>query len=202
MQTGGAEEAFIFLSLPDFEEMMNESGQIDVVECSVSAPREVLEDIAEKIRANVPGVSPRLVKRVTESEGAVLTKLQALVYLVTVIVLLLTMICVATTMMAVVAERRREIGLRKALGAANRSIVMEFLGEGAFLGGLGGLLGAILGFVFAQQVSVNVFSRSITFQPLIVPVTVIASVIVTGLACLIPVRSAAEVDPAIVLRGE
>jgi putative ABC transport system permease protein len=202
VQTGGTEEAFIFMSLPDFEDMMDDSGKVDAAECSVSASGEILEGIAEKIRANVPGVSPRLVKRVTESEGAVLTKLQALVYLVTVIVLLLTMICVATTMMAVVAERRREIGLRKALGAANRSIVTEFLGEGAFLGGLGGIFGAVFGFVFAQQVSIHVFSRSITFQPLLVPVTLIASVVVTDLACLIPVRSATDVDPAIVLRGE
>ena len=202
LQTGGAEEAFIFMSLPDFEAMVDEAGKIDVVECSVSLQAEALEALAARIAGLVPGVSPRLVKRVTDSEGTVLTKLQALVYLVTVVVLLLIMICVATTMMAVIAERRREIGLRKALGASNKSLVTEFLGEGILLGGFGGVLGAIFGFVFAQAVGLNVFNRSITFQPLLAPVTIAASILITGIACIIPVRSATDVDPAIVLRGE
>jgi putative ABC transport system permease protein len=202
LQTGGVEEAFIFMSLPDFRAMMREEGKLDVVECSVSASSEALEALAARIGELVPGVSPRLVKKVTDSEGSVLTKLQALIYLVTVVVLLLIMICVATTMMAVIAERRREIGLRKALGASNGSLVGEFLGEGIFLGALGGVLGAAFGFIFAQVVGFNVFNRAITFQPLLAPVTVAASVLITGIACIIPVRNATDVDPAIVLRGE
>ena len=128
--------------------------------------------------------------------------MQALVLLVTVVVLALTMICVATTMTAVVAERRKEIGLRKAIGASDRSIIREFMGEGILLGLFGGVLGGILGFVFAQQVSINVFGSSIVFRPLLMPVTVIASIAVTGISCLMPIRSATEVDPALVLKGE
>jgi putative ABC transport system permease protein len=202
VQTGGTEEAFIFLSLADFAAVVGESDAFDVVECSISAPQAELEAIAARMTESVAGVAPRLVTRVTRSEGAVLTKLQALVFLVTAIVLLLTMICVATTMMAVVAERRKEIGLKKALGAPDGSIIAEFLGEGLFLGCLGGILGALLGFGFAQIIGVNVFSRAVHFQAALAPATVAASVLVTGLACLIPVRSATDVDPAVVLRGE
>jgi putative ABC transport system permease protein len=202
LQTGGTEEAFVFMSLADLEELLGETGKLDVVECSVVLSSEALEALASTISANVPGVSPRLVKRVTDSEGAVLKKLKALIWLVTAIVLLLIMICVATTMMAVVAERRREIGLRKALGASNKSLVSEFMGEGVFLGGFGGILGALLGYAFAQTVGLNVFNRSIAFEPLLIPVTVAASIVISALACIIPVRRACDVDPAIVLRGE
>lgn len=202
VQTGGTEEAFVFLPLDTLEELMGGDSRYTVVECSISAPQETLNRLVSQISDQVADASPRLVKRVTASEGTVLTKLQALVYLVTAVVLLLTMICVATTMMAVVAERRKEIGLKKALGAPNHSIIMEFLGEGLLLGGLGGLLGAGFGFGFAQTVSVNVFSRSISFQPLLVPLTMVIFIGITGLACLLPVRSATDVDPAIVLRGE
>jgi putative ABC transport system permease protein len=202
VQTGGDEESFVFMAMRDLDEAIGNGNKLDVVECSVAMSQTELEKIAAEISEKVPQVLVRLVRRVSQSEGTVLGKLQGLVYLVTVVVLLLTLICVATTMMAVVAERRREIGLKKALGAANGSIIAEFIGEGLFLGGLGGLLGSALGFVFAQMVSMNVFSRPISFQPLLVPLTVLVSIVVTGAACLIPIRSATEVDPAIVLRGE
>ena len=150
----------------------------------------------------MPGVTPQLVKRITESQTTVLSKLSALVLLVTIITLALTMICVATTMTAVVTERRREIGLRKALGASDKSIMLEFMGEGLMLGLIGGLLGSVLGFGFAYLVSTNVFNSTITFLPALVPATVLAALAVTALACVAPVRNATKVDPALVLKGE
>ncbi|MBO6301526.1 MAG: ABC transporter permease [Ruminiclostridium sp.] len=202
LETGGPEEDYVYISMSDLEELTGVSGKIDLAELSVSARSEKLKEYAEAISANVTGVSARLVKRVTESESTVLTKLQALVLLVTVVVLALTMICVATTMTAVVTERRREIGLRKAIGASNAGIIAEFMGEGIMLGAAGGIIGVILGFIFAQQVSINVFSSSISFMPLLVPITILVSVAVTGVSCLLPIRSATQIDPALVLKGE
>ena len=202
LDTGGKEEDYAYMSLADMEKLTGMPTQYDVCEMSVSGGSAELSALAERIHASVEGVDARLVKRVTESEDTVLSKLQSLVLLVTVVVLALTMICVATTMTAVVAERRKEIGLRKALGAGNGSIIAEFMGEGVVLGAFGGLFGALLGFLFAQAVSRNVFNSSITLMPWLVPVTILASVIVTGAACLIPIRSATQVDPALVLKGE
>ena len=202
LETGGSEENYLYMSMDDLNELAGEKDSLQVVELSISAMQEELRSYVEQISENSDAVAARLVKRVTQSESTVLTKLQALVFLVTAVVLVLTMICVATTMTAVVTERRREIGLRKALGASDKSIIGEFMGEGLLLGGIGGLVGSVLGFVFAQLVSVNVFSSSITFQPLLIPITMVVSVLVTGLACLLPVRSTMAIDPALVLKGE
>lgn len=202
LETGGSEEEYIYMAMADLQAITGGGERIDIAELSISAAREKLESYKEKITAEVSGITPQLVKRVTQSESAVLTKLQALVFIVTVVVLALTMICVATTMTAVVTERRKEIGLRKALGAADGDILWGFMGEGLLLGGIGGLLGSLFGFGFAQFVSMNVFNSSITFQPLLLPVTMAVSVIITGCACLLPVRNAIDVDPALVLKGE
>ena len=202
VRTGGNEENFVFVSLPDMQSMKERPGELSLAQVSVVAGQDELTRAEEKIRADVPGVEPQLVKQIAQSEGTVLGKLQALVLIVTVVVLVLTLICVSTTMMAIVTERRREIGLKKALGADNRHIVAEFFGEGCLLGALGGVLGSGFGYLFAQSVSVNVFGRGIEFSATIVVVALVMSVFVTGLASLLPVRIATNVDPAIILRGE
>ena len=202
VKTGGVEDGFIFMSLEGMEDMTGEPGYVDVAEISIMAGGQELRDLAEAVRAGQSQVEPRLVKRVTQSEETVLTKLKTLVWLVTVIVLGLTMICVATTMMTVVMERRREIGLKKAIGAENRSIAREFLAEGLILGVIGGFVGSACGLVFAQVISSNVFNRSIAVEFYLIPFTVIISAAVTVIACLIPVRRAVDIEPALVLRGE
>lgn len=200
--TGGVEEEFIFMSLEDIKGIIGYDDQFDVIECSIDGNQEYLKSIADTVSKQVNGITPRLVKRVTESQDVVLNKLQALVWIVTIIVLFLTMICVTTTMMAVVAERRKEIGLKKALGASNSSVVKDFMGEAVMLGLIGGILGVVLGYVFADNVSISVFAREVSFPVQLAPFTVIASIIITIVSCLFPVRATVDIDPALVLRGE
>ncbi len=202
VHTGGKEEQFAFMELGLLQKLLQKPQQISLVQLSVVADGAGLASIQQEIRQKTPAVEPQLVQQIASSEETVLSKLQALVLLVTVVVLLLTLICVATTMMAVVTERRKEIGLKKALGAENRHIILEFLGEGCVLGLFGGLLGSGLGYLFAQSVSLQVFNRSIAFVPLIAVLSVLLSIAVTGAASLLPVRIATNVEPATVLRGE
>ena len=200
--TGGAEEGFIFTDADMLDELIGDTFRGDVVECSVMADAAGLGALSSTIEAELPSVQPRAVRRLTQSQDIVLGKLQALVYLVTIVVLLITMISVYTTMMAMVAERKREIGLKKALGAENGLIMGEFLGEGVLLGFIGGALGVLLGFEFAQQVSLSVFGRAIHFQWLLIPITIAVFIAITILASILPVRKVMDIPPAIVLRGE
>ncbi|GHU84898.1 ABC transporter permease [Deferribacterales bacterium] len=195
VKTGGVEDGFVYA-------MLGDNWTADIVELSIVAQSDELEKISTQLMQAAPNITPQLVKRVAQSETVVLDKLQALVYLVTIIVLALTMICVATTMMAIVMERKNEIGLKKALGAKNINVMMEFLGESALLGLAGGLLGSILGQVFAYAVAMSIFGRAIGTYPLLILATLLSSMLIAIIASLLPARIAIKIEPAIVLKGE
>ncbi|MBE6478234.1 MAG: ABC transporter permease [Propionibacteriaceae bacterium] len=202
LETGGNEDGFVYLSMEDMTELTGEPPVFTVAEFSISVEGDALQQLADRIDADHPEVSADPVARLAQSDADVLGMLRSLMVIISVIVLALIMIGVSTTMMAIVTERRNEIGLRKALGADDRSIIVEFLGEGVVLGLIGGVIGAIAGFGLAQVISLNVFHRTVEAHALILIGTVVAAIGVSTLASLIPVRRAVDIDPALVLRGE
>lgn len=202
LETGGSEEDYLYAPFEALPRLKLSADSADLAQASLRLESGELQALAEQVNASGMGISAKLVTKVAKSEEQVLSKLRGLVYVVTVVVLILTMVCVSTTMMAVVTERRKEVGLRKALGASNADIIRLFMGESVLLGLLGGVLGMILGYYFARFVSLRVFARSAEVEPYMMVCTVVISVVITALACVLPIRSATTVDPAKVLKGE
>jgi putative ABC transport system permease protein len=122
--------------------------------------------------------------------------------LVTAVALLASTMGIFTTMTANVADRRREIGLMKSIGAENRSIASLFLAEAAITGLLGGVAGFGVGVVLAQFIGLSVFSTTIAPSWEVLAVAIPIAIGVSLLASAIPVRRATAVEPAVVLRGE
>lgn len=202
IRTGGKEEQFAYTDLSVLQGFTGQEGLISMAQISIVASSQELEMLDQKMEKEHLSIHPQIVKQIAASEQMVLGKLQALVLLVTVIVLLLTLVCVGTTMTEVVSERRKEIGLKKALGATNRHIAGEFFGESCMLGLIGGIIGTGCGYLFALTVGLHVFGRSLSISASIAIFSILLSIIVTAAATMLPVRTAVKVEPAIVMRGE
>jgi len=104
-------------------------------------------------------------------------------------------------MLVAVAERTREIGIRKALGATRRDILLQFLIEAATLTGIGGVLGILVGLTAGRGVTalMNIEARTPVGLTLLAVAVSVAIGLVFG---VIPARRAARMDPVEALRYE
>jgi len=113
---------------------------------------------------------------------------------IAVITLVVGGIGIINILLVSVTERIREIGIRKALGAQKRDIVIQFLMESIIMTGFAGLIGIILGIITG-----NVISALIKIPPAVDVTTVNASFSISVLLGLIfgvyPAKKAADLDP-------
>jgi putative ABC transport system permease protein len=121
--------------------------------------------------------------------------------LVAAVVLLVSGIGIMNIMLATVSARIREIGIRKALGATNREIRLQFLSEAILISLVGGLLGVIIGLSLPYSVRFLTEYR-IPISGLSAIVAIVVSSLVGILFGTIPATRAAKLDPVESLRYE
>ena len=100
-----------------------------------------------------------------------------------------------------VLERTREIGLRKALGGTERSILLQFLLEAALISGLGGVLGLLLGFATSYLI-VQLTGFPLLPSPVTALLALVVSVVIGLISGFYPAYRAAALRPVEALRYE
>lgn len=108
---------------------------------------------------------------------------------------------VMAIMMVSVTNRTREIGVRKALGATQREILLQFLVEAATLTGIGGVIGIVVGLVVGRIVTA--FMNIEAGIPVLLTLVAVAVSVGIGIVFgILPARRAARMDPIEALRHE
>jgi putative ABC transport system permease protein len=104
-------------------------------------------------------------------------------------------------MLANVLERRREVGLKRALGARRRDVVEQFLAEALVIAVSGAVLGLVLGAVAAYSIAA-LAGWSVAWSPVSLLLAVLACVAVGLGFGVYPARQAAALDPIAALRSD
>ena len=203
VDTGGSEDDIVYANAADVDALTGVSAPgYDVLEFSVDTAAAPMSTVVDAVAATGDSVQAQPVAKITSGDTRIITMLNTLFWVVCVVVLALTLVGVSTTMTVIVSERRNEIGLRKALGASGRAIAVEFYSEAALLGLFGGLVGTAVGYGLAVAVLLGVFDSAAGFGWWLALVSVAVTVLVAVVAAYRPVRRAASIDPALVLREE
>jgi putative ABC transport system permease protein len=115
------------------------------------------------------------------------------------LLLVLGVVGIATLMVQTVRQRRREIGLRRAVGARPFDVAVQLFMEAMGLAGLGVLGGLIVG-MGGAVVGQSLWGASVTVDMGLLLLTVLSSLVVSGLASLVPALIAARIEPAAALQ--
>ncbi len=161
-----------------------------------------VSSIAYSIKQMLPGADVRVIRRVAEGEGQILSRVQMLLWLVTAAAMLAAALAVGASAAASVIERRVEIGLMKALGAGSGMVGFLLAAEQLLLAFVGGGVGYALGIVLARLLGEKIFGAAPEPTLLVFLVVIGMAAIVTLLGSAIPLRRASRIEPAPILRGE
>ena len=158
--------------------------------------------IAFQLAEAIPHSHAEQIRQVSQNEGAVLTRIEGLIFLITFAALFASSLAVSAAMATAIFERRGEVGLMKALGAGKVAVASVFFAEATLLALIGGLIGFAAGGLLARQIGRSIFNSQISIAPVLFPVILAIAVMVTFAGSAAAIRKAVSMDPVFALRGE
>jgi putative ABC transport system permease protein len=208
--TSGNEE--VLVNLPQAQLMTEEPGKVNLIELNVEA----FADQARRaeIQANVEaalGENYQVGGLMAGDEMFASLELgQIALSLFGVLALFMGGFIIFNTFRTIVTERRRDIGMLRALGATRRTVIGTILAESLLQGLLGSVIGLLLGYLLAVSVLkaaqgplsqfINLKLGAPVFSPALVAVSILLGVGVTVVAGLIPAWNASRITPLEALR--
>lgn len=141
-------------------------------------------------------------RQIMETMTTVTGYLKLLLIAIAAVSLLVGAIGIMNMMLVSVAERTREIGIRKAIGARERHIIIQFLAESITISFIGSMIGLVLGLVLAQGVGRFILGYNVPFSLWPVALSITVAVVVGLASGVTPAIKAAKLNPIDSLRYE
>ena len=202
-ETGSQDDFVIFADLKFVQEVLKKPGFLSLIDVSAFCNTCPIEEIVRQISKELPHAKVTAVKQTLETKMETLDQFRKFSVGISVIVLLIGGLIVFTSMMASVNERKREIGIFRAIGFRRSHVVKIIFLEAFVVGVLAGTLGYVLGLVVAKVMGpvITGTKAGVAVDPWLGLGALLLSAGIGVLSSAYPALHASKLDPTVALRS-
>jgi putative ABC transport system permease protein len=196
--TGSQDDNALIAPLANVENIFGKKGKISIVEVSALCSDCPIDDLVTQISGVMPNAQVRAIRQVMEQRMIIVEKIERLAFTISIILISLCGLLIFSTVSGSITERRKEIGIFRAIGFSSGYIMRIILGEYLFLGFIAGLIGIGTTLVFVLLLlprfpGIGAITMYPDFRVFAVGM---AALIILGLtASFLPAKRAAGIDP-------
>ncbi|MCL1940048.1 MAG: FtsX-like permease family protein [Desulfovibrionaceae bacterium] len=199
LPTGSDDDTVLFAPLAFVQEFTGKRDQAAFLEVAALCAGCPIEEIVEQLQAALPGTEVRALRQVAESRMYAVHFAQNLAFSVSLVILVTACAMIIMSMLSAVAERRKEIGIMRAVGFSRASVFAVFLTEALAIGLPSGAIGYAAGHVLARYVLEQLHLEDVAavdFSLMLCLAAALAAALTAGLAATFPAWKASRVEPA------
>jgi putative ABC transport system permease protein len=203
-ETGSQDDFLIFGDLSLVQEAMKKPGVLSLIEISAYCNTCPIEDIVQQISEKLPHAKVTAIKQTLQTKMEALDHFKKFSIGISIIVLLIGSLIVFTNMMASVNERKREIGIFRAIGFRKSHVVRIIFLEALIVGVIAGVIGYIFGLGISQFLGpalTGIKAGRILIDPLLAAGAIFLSALIGILSSAYPAIQASKMDPTAALRS-
>ncbi|MGE4312183.1 ABC transporter permease [Desulfovibrio sp.] len=152
--TGSDDDSVLFAHLPEAQKLFHAPDAASFIEVAALCSGCPIEDIVSELGAALPGQDIRALRQVVAQRMYSISFAQNMALVVTVVILFSACVMVVMSMLVSVNERRKEIGLLRAVGFSRRAVFFIFAAEALVIGFLAGVAGYAAGYFAGSKVLV------------------------------------------------
>ncbi len=195
--TGSNEDYQVFVALLTLQKAFGKEGLVSSIDVRALCNGCPVEVIATAINQDISGVRAVAVKQIAAAEMGMLERLNNFMLAIAGVTLIVGGFGVFNTLMTSINERRKDIGIMRAVGASRGQIIKALVYEAIVVGIGGGLLGYIAGSALAFVIGPVIFEgTAISFVPLYLPVAIGLALLIAVLATFYPALRATKIKVA------
>jgi len=203
-ETGSQDDFLMFGDLAFVQEAMKKPEALSLIEVSAFCNTCPIEDIVRQISEKLPHAKVTAIKQTLQTKTEALEHFKKFSVGISIIVLLIGSLIVFTNMMASVNERKREIGIFRAIGFRKSHVVRIIFLEALIVGFIAGIVGYLLGLGVSQVIGpmiTGVKGGTLVIDPLLAIGAIFLSSLIGILSSAYPAIHASKMDPTTALRA-